>query len=113
MTKTEQDIKNHNAGDALDIVDEITEEETGNLLDVSGYSAQFTLAEYRGGPVVLQYDDTDGRFTFTDAPNGKVTCSLDASDTEDLEGDYYYEIELEDAKPHTVTTGSIEIVDSY
>jgi len=112
MTDRDQDFEIEQ-GDDVVIEDTVSED---GVLDISGFDAQVTVAEYEGATnTVIQYDHSDSRFSITDGPNGTLQAELDSSDTESLRGDYYYEIELTDGsgETHTVTTGEITVHPSY
>lgn len=119
MTKRRENFE-ISAGDSI-IIEDTVQKDDGSTKDVSDYSAQFTLADYAGDSVVVQYTEADSNLTVADGQNDIVTVELDSTDTEDLgdpgnmENRYYYELELEDpsGKQYTVTTGQITIYPSY
>jgi hypothetical protein len=117
MTERHQDFE-MNAGDAITIEDTVYSG-GGGTRDISDYEGQFTLSRYAGGEPLVEIDSSDSRFEFTRPSDGVLEVSLEPADTEGLgreEGDeHYYEIELEDenGKPVTVTTGHITIYASY
>lgn len=116
MTKENQNF-DINAGDTVKIEDTV-EDKDGSTRDLTDHTGEVTVASYRGGPVVLQFDDTDNRFSFTDRINGEIEVTLESSDTEEFAGSEttknYYEIELEkDGTRYTVTTGTITAKPSY
>lgn len=115
MTESNQNVT-INAGDSIVIEDSIN-----NLDDISGYSAQFTLAEYRGGSVVAQYTDSDSQLSVASPTTSSVSVALDEDDTSEIGSgdpdgeDMYYEIELTDqnGNDYTVTTGTMTVLPSY
>lgn len=60
----------------------------------------------------LQYDsDTPADLEITDGPNGEFTLHLQAADTEDLEGPWFYDIQvLSSGEIVTVARGIIEFL---
>lgn len=105
------------AGDTVEVEDTVDDTD-GSARDLTDHGAQVTVAQFRGGPTVIQYGDSDSRFQFTDAVNGKLSATLENDDTEKLgsgsENQVYYEIELEkDGTYHTVSTGHITVKPSY
>jgi len=112
MTERKQNITIE-AGDDVTIRDSIDIANT-DFSDISGFSAQVTLAEHAGGPIVEQYTETDSRFSITDANKATVEVAFNSSDTKSLDGRYYYEIELQNQDTdHTVTTGTMRVNPSY
>lgn len=119
MTESNQNFT-INAGDSIVIEDSVKSAD-GTDRDITGYSAQFTIAKYRGGEVVQQHTESDQSVSVGQSDNSVVTVSLSPSDTEDLGGvdpsgeEVYYEIELTDqsGNDYTVTTGTITVLPSY
>lgn len=103
-------------GDDVQINTTVQNVDDGSNRNVDNHSAQVTLAEYGGGEVIEQYDESDDRFEFVDAANGEIKIEFNQDDT-DGHGrrTLYYEIELTDPNgiDHTVTTGNITVNESY
>lgn len=61
---------------------------------------------------VLQYVSTDAaKLEITDGPNGLLTVKFNAADTEDLEGPWFYDLQvLSGGKVETVARGNIEFL---
>lgn len=115
MTKRNQDFV-INEGDSV-VIEDTVENKDGTTRDLTNHDAQVTVATYKGGPIILQYDQSDSRLDW-DRSNGIVEATLESTDTENFCGteiaEVYYEIELlSNNTSHTVTTGHITTHPSY
>jgi hypothetical protein len=110
MTKQQQNIDDHTAGDTLRIVVSV-EDPSGTAVDITGSSIAWALAEAPGESPTVSKSTGDSSISITDATNGEFTVYVDSADTEGLSGVYYHEAELTDSSGnvHTVTTGYITI----
>jgi hypothetical protein len=93
------------AGDSA-VLEVTIENQDGTVRDITGYTAEFALAEYAGADSLVTKSTSDG-ITIVDGPNGRLNVKLDAGDTSELgdyDGeDYYYEVELTDVSGSVVT----------
>ena len=75
----------------------------GNAVDISGWTVTFTAKRERGGPIALHTNAS-----ITDAANGKAKVVFSSSDTADLAGLYYYDIEVDTgSEVRTIMSGLI------
>lgn len=117
MTEENQNFTVYD-GDYVEINDTVTDS-SDDVVDISNFGIQFTMANFAGGPVEIQKTETDGNVQITDGPNGRLRVTLEDVDTEGLSDGrvetYYYEIEVEDLSgiDNTVTSGEITVKPSY
>lgn len=72
----------------------------GSPVDITGWTITFTAKRSHGGPIAIQQ-----QATIENGPGGIATIELAASDTADLAGLYYYDIQVEydDGQGNTLT----------
>lgn len=114
MTKTEQNVGGpedpYFAGDSITL--EVTVEKAdGSIIDLSGASISWALADHSGADPLL--DDTDSTVTIniTDAANGELEVVIDSGATDPYNGKKYHELEVESESGDktTVLTGAFII----
>lgn len=82
----------------------------GAVVNISTASIEWLLSDDRNGTTRITKSTIDG-ITITDGPNGLFEVTLDAADTNDLEGDFYHEATVIDGgSTMTVSTGIAKIV---
>lgn len=72
----------------------------GNAQDITGATAQFTLARTPRATALIEKTTSDG-IALTTPASGVLTVALDNTDTAGLAGFYYYEVVV------TLTSGAI------
>lgn len=80
----------------------------GTAVDLTGATARFAMARspISSTPVIdSAASPATATVTFTDAVNGLVTVTIDDSDLDALQGDYYYELKITDSSMNeSITT---------
>lgn len=117
MTRIHQNVPSGNdvfiAGDTARFDVSVTQADHRTPMNLTGATVRFALADDPGKTphISLTSVDDPGQVGFTDAENGELEIELRPSDTIDLSGEFYYEIEVEDpgGRVATVTTGSVRI----
>lgn len=109
MTHNNQPVEDYQAGDDISLKVTV-EDKSGNIVDLSNYTAKWVLAEQPGGEVYVT-KDTNGDITITDSVNGKMKIDINSSDTESLSGQKYHECEIVDdvGEVSTIFTGRFTI----
>ncbi len=104
----DQNFEMH-SGDTKDIVVTVLDE-LDQVVNISGATAVFILSQNPYSPAVITKSSGSG-IVITDGPAGILTITLDAADTESLQGSFYYEVELTDASSRvsTIVVGQINI----
>lgn len=113
MTKRNQDIDDYHAGDTLEIVVTVTDDD-GNIIDITGADVEWYLLQYETSPDedhLLKKTTTDGGITVTSAQDGEFTVTVDAGDTDGMSGEYHHRARMTDSTGNrsTVMTGTITI----
>lgn len=85
-------------------------DEEGEPFDLTGYTAKMQIRKtIRDEDVSLELTTENGRISIVGA-EGKITLSIAATDTEDLSGNYVYDLELVDgAFVERLLQGSISV----
>lgn len=85
----------------------VVRDQAGEVMDLTGASARWMVS--RGTParfspqVLLTKSTANGGITITAAPEGEMLIDLQPSDTRNLTGDYYHELELVDGNGAVTT----------
>lgn len=77
--------------------------EGGSTKNLTGATAEWSVAREAGGTAVLDETDAGVDVTITDAGNGEVTLTVDPGTTTGLSGDYIHELEVTDSSGNSVT----------
>lgn len=115
MTHQFQNIQDHHAGDALDIICTV-EDESGNTIDISSANEiQWVLKNDETDPdteAVLDKTLTGGDIAITDGPNGEFTVTINTDETTGNTGTLHHRARLTDADGDrsTIFTGTFEII---
>jgi hypothetical protein len=88
----------------------------GSAKDLTGLTVKWALSKMSSDgtystTAILEKATGGNGITVTDAAAGELEVDLDAADTSDLAGDYYFELEVYDATPEgvVVATGTLTI----
>lgn len=89
----------------------ITDESTGNPIDITGYTFYLTIKRNKSdtdAAAIIQKTKSDPH---TDPTNGITIIEIDKADTLDKSGDYFYDIVMDDTTPDrtTILTGEFLI----
>jgi len=113
MTEINQDVSIYQ-GDAREI-DILIRDENGSILDLTGYSAIWVVANPNTMEILLTKTTVSG-ITIPYPTSGILTVSLLPEDTRLMKPAdwYYHEVKVTDSclNPVTVTTGDFEVVKS-
>ncbi len=89
---------------SYDVVDE-----DGAAVTVTGATCLWELSRYLGEEALLTYSTTDGSVV---ASGTTVEVTIDATDTEDLEGLYYHELTITDTQSNKSKTQGVLLVNA-
>jgi hypothetical protein len=96
------------SGDDVDLVIVVRGSDRCSLLDVTGVTALWVLAESPGCTALVSKTGA-----LTDPANGEITVSLEPGDTDRYCGTYHHELQLTDSSGRisTVMTGKAKITE--
>jgi hypothetical protein len=99
------------SGDAVVLEITVLDQTTQEAVNLAGCTATFVMAYPWTGTVVVTKTTSDG-VTVTDATAGRVDVELIGSDTDLLEGDLKYELQITDSANNRSTPlyGTITLV---
>ncbi len=82
----------------------------GTVVDITSATIKWQSARKRGGTSVISYT-TSNNINITSGTGGTFDVTIDASDTEPLDGIYYHETEItfSDGTISTVMTGTMTV----
>lgn len=111
MAATEQNFEMY-AGDTKNINIEVRQD--GEIINVSQATFKWAM---KNSPTVKEnvlYKESGEGIITTDGENGLIRIRLDSSDTEDLIGGFYHEVEMTDhlGNISTITVGNAVILPS-
>lgn len=84
------------SGDAVVLEITILDATTGTAVNLAGCTAIFKAAQYWSKTAVFTKSTADD-VSVVDATNGRIDVSFEAEDTEALEGEYAYELQITDS----------------
>lgn len=84
------------SGDAVVLEITILDETTDTAVNLAGCTGNFAIGRVNSRRILVSKSSSSG-ITFPDPTNGRVDVELDATDTEDLEGVYDYELQITDS----------------
>mgnify|MGYP001351291781 CR=1 FL=1 len=84
------------SGDAVVLEITILDQTTGDPVNLAGCTAIFKAAQYWSKAAVFTKSTADD-VSMVDPINGRIDVSLEAADTDALEGEYAYELQITDS----------------
>lgn len=112
MTKQKQDFEMY-AGSTKRIFVTVTDPDTGNAIDLTESTVEWTLTPSWSTTPAIQKDTSAG-ITLTAPSNGEFRVSISPSDTEGLSGSFDHQATVTDAmgNPSPVLVGRVTIHES-
>jgi len=98
-------------GSTFDETITITQKNTGNPVNLTGYDARMQLRDKRTGEVLIELLSTNSRISVTPL-EGKIILSISFSDTTNLKkGSYDYDLEVFDGtRVDKYLRGTIQVI---
>jgi len=93
----------------------VVKDQDGNVVDITGSSIRCTVKEHETDPdteaKISKSSDTPSEITLTDPTQGKFEVYFVPTDTDNLLGDYVYDIQIETSagKKYTVLKGFFKV----